>query len=91
MTIDIIGTIHRPTGTTLTNSDGDEYPEYVPIPGHHINSTEPVPEWEQYQVFPSGTYHCVFAGVETFCYRFDSAEQAHELAPHLFPELEDAE
>ena len=91
MTIDIIGTIHKPTGTMLTDSDGIEYPEYAPITGYHINSTQTVPEWDQYQVFPSGTYHRVFAGVETFCYRFDSAEQAQELAPHLFPEVEDAE
>ena len=91
MTIDIIGTIHKPTGTMLTNSDGDEYPEFAPIPGHHINSTQPVPNWEQYQVVPSGTYHRVFAGVKTYCYRFDDEQQAHELAPHLFSELEDAD
>ena len=91
MTLYTIGTIHRPTGTMLTNSEGDEYPEFAPIPGYHINSTEAVPEWEQYQVFPSGAYHCVFAGVETYCYRFEDEQQAQELAPHLFPEVEDAE
>ena len=91
MTIDIIGIIHKPTGVMLTDSGGIEYPEYAPIPGWHINSTEPVPEWEQYHVIPSGTYHRVFAGAETFCYRFDSAEQAQKLAPHLFPEVEDVE
>ena len=91
MSIDIIGTIHKPTGVILTDSDGMEYPEYAPIPGWHLNSTEPVAVWEQYQVFPSGTYHRVFAGAETYCYRFDNEEQAQELAPHLFPEVDDAE
>ena len=91
MTIDIIGIIHKPTGVMLADSDGIEYPEYAPIPGYHINSTEPVPEWEQYQIIPSGVYHRVFAGAETFCYRFDDERQAQELAPHLFPEVEDAE
>ena len=91
MTIDIIGTIHKPTGAMLTDSEGMEYPKFAPIPGYHINSTEPVPEWEPHQVVPSGTYHRVFAGAETYCYRFDNEQQAQELAPHLFPEVDDVE
>ena len=40
--LDVIGTIHMPTGNTLTsepNEDGDtfEYPEMAPIDGWHAN------------------------------------------------------
>lgn len=35
--MDIVGTIHKPTGNTLTDSEGHEYPEMAPIDGWHIN------------------------------------------------------
>ena len=34
---DIVGLIHEPTGTMLTDADGMEYPEMAPIPGWHVN------------------------------------------------------
>jgi len=34
---DIVGLIHEPTGTTLTDADGNEYPEMAPVPGWHVN------------------------------------------------------
>ena len=34
---DIVGLIHEPTGTMLTDSEGIEYPEMAPIPGWHVN------------------------------------------------------
>ena len=34
---DIVGLIHEPTGTMLTDAEGIEYPEMAPIPGWHVN------------------------------------------------------
>ena len=34
---DIVGLIHEPTGNTLTDNDGIEYPEMAPIDGWHVN------------------------------------------------------
>ena len=35
--IDVVGTIHEPTGVTLTDSEGMDYPEMAPVDGWHIN------------------------------------------------------
>jgi len=35
--MDIVGTIYKPTGNTLTDSEGRKYPEMSPIDGWHIN------------------------------------------------------
>ena len=35
--LDIIGVIQEPTGNTLTDDEGNEYPEMTPIPGFHAN------------------------------------------------------
>ena len=35
--IDIVGVIYRATGNTLTDADGNEYPEQVPLDGWHVN------------------------------------------------------
>lgn len=35
--IDIVGVIHEPTGNTLTDAEGNEYPEQAPVDGWHIN------------------------------------------------------
>ena len=35
--IDIVGTLHEPTGNTLTNEDGMEYPEMQAMTGWHVN------------------------------------------------------
>ena len=34
---DVVGLIHEPTGTMLTDAEGMEYPEMAPIPGWHVN------------------------------------------------------
>jgi hypothetical protein len=51
--IDVIGTIYKPTGEMIQTDEG-EVPEMAPIDGWHVNvrHTEPVPELEQFQVFP---------------------------------------
>lgn len=35
--IDVVGVINKPTGNTLTDAEGNEYPEMAPIEGWHIN------------------------------------------------------
>jgi len=35
--LDIIGTIYKPTGNTLTDEEGMEYPEMAAIDGYHAN------------------------------------------------------
>lgn len=34
---DIVGLIYEATGVTLTDAEGNEYPEMAPIPGWHVN------------------------------------------------------
>jgi len=34
---DIVGTIHEPTGNTLTDDEGNEYPEMAAVDGWHVN------------------------------------------------------
>ena len=35
--IDLVGVIYAPTGNTLTDDEGNEYPEQAPIDGWHVN------------------------------------------------------
>ena len=35
--IDVVGIIYKPTGNTLTDAEGNEYPEVAPLDGWHIN------------------------------------------------------
>ena len=35
--IDVVGLIHEPTGVTLTDDEGNEYPETAPVDGWHVN------------------------------------------------------
>ena len=35
--IDVVGVIYRPTGNTLTDAEGNEYPEQAPLEGWHVN------------------------------------------------------
>ena len=35
--IDLVGTIYEPTGVTLTDAEGNEYPETAPVEGWHVN------------------------------------------------------
>ena len=35
--MDVVGTLHEPTGNTLTDDDGMEYPEMQAMTGWHVN------------------------------------------------------
>ena len=43
-TVDVIGTIFKPKGEYILNSDGEFYPEYKQIEGWHVNFSHEVPE-----------------------------------------------
>ena len=42
ITFDTIGTIQKPTGVTLTDAEGFEYPEMVAVDGYHVNVLPPM-------------------------------------------------
>ena len=42
MIYDTIGTIQKPTGVTLTDGEGFEYPEMVALDGYHVNVLPPM-------------------------------------------------
>ena len=52
---DIIGVIYRPTGNTLTDEEGNEYPEQEALDGFHVNirAEAPIAELETYRVYPN--------------------------------------
>lgn len=52
---DIVGTIYRPTGNTLTDDEGNEYPEQEALDGFHVNirAEAPIEELEIYRVYPN--------------------------------------
>lgn len=50
--LDIIGTIYTPTGTMLTDTDGNEYPEMAALDGFHANLREVLTE-EQAAALPT--------------------------------------
>ena len=50
--LDIIGTMYRATGNTLTDSDGMEYPEMEAVDGYHANLREELTD-EQVALLPT--------------------------------------
>lgn len=56
--VDVIGTIHRPTGNMLA----DDVPEMAALPGYHINLSDSVPGLEQYEIEQPSTPARVFFG-----------------------------
>lgn len=62
--VDIVGTIQRPTGTVTNTADGP-IPEMEPVPGWHINLSEPVPELAQFEIEAPNAPARVFAGSDS--------------------------
>ena len=62
--VDVMGVIHKPTGSALQDADGNSYPEMAPIPGWHINlSGDVVPEGlEAFEIAAPTTPSRIFAG-----------------------------
>ena len=73
MNLDIIGKMYEITGDA-------ENPTVTELEGWHVNTTEEVEEWEAYKVNPSHKRR-VFAGVEKFCYLFQSEIHFKTLLP----------
>ena len=57
--VDVVGTIHRPTGITLE----DDLPEMAALPGFHINLSDTVTGFAQFEIEPPATPARIFAGV----------------------------
>ena len=57
--VDVVGTIHRPTGIMLE----DDLPEMAALPGFHINLSDTVTGFAQFEIEPPATSARVFAGV----------------------------
>lgn len=56
--VDVVGTIHRPTGIMLD----DDLPEMAALPGFHINLSDSVPELAEFEIDPPTTPTRVFFG-----------------------------
>lgn len=55
VTLDVIGTLFKATGAMVEEA-GDSYPEILPIPGYHVNTTDELPTLSAYEVFPVTPY-----------------------------------
>lgn len=60
--VDPVGVIHKPTGNTLQDADGNSYPEMAPTPGWHVNLSDSIPELAAFEIDPPATPSRVFAG-----------------------------
>lgn len=80
---DIIGTIYKPTGNTLTDSEGFEYPEMQAIEGFHVNFQQEVPELADYKCDPQPvTPHRVYTGgITPVCYMFPDEATFRQFFP----------
>lgn len=56
--VDVIGVIHRPTGVMLA----DDVAEMAAVPGFHINLSESVPGFEEFEIEAPTTPARIFAG-----------------------------
>ena len=84
--IDIIGIINKPTGVTLQDEDGNDYNEQIAVEGYHVNCTEQLEEWTDYEVTPS-TPRRLFAGVDTYFYSFADKAEFDSVNPEKNEEL----
>ena len=56
--VDVVGTIHRPTGNMLA----DDVPEMAALSGFHINLSDSVPELTEFEIDAPTTPARVFFG-----------------------------
>lgn len=82
MSLDIIGPIYD------IDTTDPENPVSIAQDGWHVNSTEQVEGLDQYLVTPQSPRQ-VFWGADTYCYKFDSEEQALSLLGLSEPEVVD--
>ena len=91
MIYDLIGTIYKPTGTMLKDSEGNDYPEMKAVDGYHVNVLPPLAEsLERYVVTPT-TQMRVFAGREdTICLKFKDRAEWLSLGYEAVEDVEEA-
>ena len=75
MTYDLIGTIHKPTGVMLTDSEGFEYPEMEACSGYHVNVLELTPELQPYVVTPDTPVRKFAGRDDTICLQFANRDE----------------
>lgn len=72
---DIIETIFKPSGITLTTPEGIEYPELLAEVGFHVNFPNEINEISLYLVSPEPiTPTRVYFGSPTYYYKFPDKE-----------------
>lgn len=54
--VDVIGTIYKETGVIIHDPEFGDYPEMTPLPWFHINTTERLEGFSQWEVFPVTPY-----------------------------------
>ena len=54
--VDVIGTIYKETGVMIPDPPFGEYPELVALPWFHLNTTERLDGFAQWEVFPVTPY-----------------------------------
>jgi hypothetical protein len=59
--VDVVGVIYKPTGLMLDTDDGPA-PEFQALLGWHVNLSEPVPEFAEYEIPAPATPSRIFAG-----------------------------
>ena len=75
-----IGLIEKTPATVDENGDVIAAPVYHD--GWHINTPEPVPEWEQFRIpTPETPYRVYAGGIMPVCYRFESEAQFLSMIP----------
>ena len=88
MTYDLIGTIYKETGKTLTDSEGYDYPEMSPVSGYHVNVLSGNADTASYSVY-AATPSRVFAGRDdTIFLKFQNRDEWSSLGIEVEHETE---
>jgi len=75
MIYDLIGTIYKPTGVTLTDSEGFEYPETEAVQGYHVNVLELTEALEPYVITPTTPVRKFAGRSDTVCLQFADRDE----------------
>ena len=75
ITFDTIGTIYKPTGEMVIDSEGFEYPKMEAVDGYHVNVLELTEALEPYVITPTTPVRKFADRSDTKCLKFkDRAE-----------------
>jgi hypothetical protein len=82
MHYDILGKLYTPSEL---DEEGNIIKQGEALSGFHINTTDLLEGLDEYLVTPS-VPRVIFAGAETYHYRFADEQEARELLPAAFPD-----